>query len=113
MVDRHLLREFDIDDAELEAILSGDIDLDEEIQKEAKTYDINDILNGTVVRVDDEEVIVDIGYKSEGKAITLKQSPADLNELVDAANLPSDIQAKWKKVIAESHWDPDRYVYLR
>ena len=66
MVDRHLLREFDIDDAELEAILSGGIDLDEEIQKEAKTYDINDILNGTVVRVDDEEVIVDIGYKSEG-----------------------------------------------
>ena len=54
-----------------------------------------------------------IGYKSEGKAITLKQSPADLNALVDAANLPSDLQAKWKKVIAESHWDPDRYVYLR
>jgi len=66
MVDRHLLREFEVDDAELEALLSGDFDLDEEIQKEAKTYDINDILNGTVVRVDDEEVVVDIGYKSEG-----------------------------------------------
>ena len=65
MVDRHLLREFDIDDAELDAIL-GDIDLDGEIHLQARTYDINDILNGTVVRVDSEEVVVDIGYKSEG-----------------------------------------------
>ncbi|MEZ6130449.1 MAG: 30S ribosomal protein S1 [Planctomycetaceae bacterium] len=66
MVDRHLLREFDVDDAELDALINGVIDLDEEIQKEAQTYDINDILHGTVVRVDSEEVVVDIGYKSEG-----------------------------------------------
>ncbi|GAB5444536.1 MAG: 30S ribosomal protein S1 [Fuerstiella sp.] len=67
MVDRNLLREFTVDDAELESVLEGSFDeLDEEIQKEAQTYDINDILTGTVVRVDDEEVVVDIGYKSEG-----------------------------------------------
>lgn len=66
MVDHHLLREFHVDDEELESLLGGDFDLDEEIQKEAQTYDINDILTGTVVRVDDEEVVVDIGYKSEG-----------------------------------------------
>ncbi|APZ92836.1 30S ribosomal protein S1 [Fuerstiella marisgermanici] len=67
MVDRHLLREFSVDDAELEAVLEGSFDaLDEAIQNEAHTYDINDILQGTVVRVDDEEVVVDIGYKSEG-----------------------------------------------
>ena len=66
MVDHHLLREFHVDDEELENLLGGAFDLDEEIQKEAQTYDINDILTGTVVRVDDEEVVVDIGYKSEG-----------------------------------------------
>lgn len=66
MVDHHLLREFHVDDEELESLLGGDFDLDDEIQKEAQTYDINDILTGTVVRVDDEEVVVDIGYKSEG-----------------------------------------------
>lgn len=66
MVDHHLLREFHVDDEELESLLGGSFDLDEEIQKEAQTYDINDILTGTVVRVDDEEVVVDIGYKSEG-----------------------------------------------
>ncbi|MEZ6124743.1 MAG: S1 RNA-binding domain-containing protein [Planctomycetaceae bacterium] len=66
MVDRFLLREFNVDDDELNALIDGTIDLDEEIQKEANTYDVNDILTGTVVRVDDEEVVVDIGYKSEG-----------------------------------------------
>ena len=67
MVDRNLLREFTVDDAELEALLQDSFDdLEQEIQQEAQTYDINDILNGTVVRVDDEEVVVDIGYKSEG-----------------------------------------------
>ncbi|MEQ9410724.1 MAG: 30S ribosomal protein S1 [Fuerstiella sp.] len=67
MVDRNLLREFTVDDAELESVLEGSFDaLDEAIQQEAQTYDINDILQGTVVRVDSEEVVVDIGYKSEG-----------------------------------------------
>ena len=67
MVDRHLLREFSVDDAELEAVMDASFDmLEDVINEEAQTYDINDILVGTVVRVDDEEVVVDIGYKSEG-----------------------------------------------
>ena len=67
MVDRNLLREFNVDDAELEAVMQASFDaLEDVINAEAQTYDINDILTGTVVRVDDEEVIVDIGYKSEG-----------------------------------------------
>lgn len=67
MVDRNLLREFDVDDAELESLMGLDEDVfGEVLTAEAQTYDINDILTGTVVRVDDEEVVVDIGYKSEG-----------------------------------------------
>ena len=67
MVDRNLLREFNVDDAELEAVMQASFDaLEDVINAQAQTYDINDILTGTVVRVDDEEVIVDIGYKSEG-----------------------------------------------
>ncbi len=67
MVDRNLLREFAVDDAELEAVMDASFDmLEDVINEEAQTYDINDILVGTVVRFDDEEVIVDIGYKSEG-----------------------------------------------
>ena len=67
MVDRNLLREFNVDDDELEAVMQASFDaLEDVINAEAQTYDINDILTGTVVRIDDEEVIVDIGYKSEG-----------------------------------------------
>ena len=35
-------------------------------ESEAQTYALNDILHGTIVRVDNEEVVVDIGFKSEG-----------------------------------------------
>ena len=68
MVDQNLVREFAVDDDELNSILQGmeEGTLEKTLEEEAKTYDINDILEGTVVRVDDEEVVVDIGYKSEG-----------------------------------------------
>jgi small subunit ribosomal protein S1 len=75
MVDRHLIHEFHINDDELDlAIESGleglDISsadhMDELYEERAETYSINQIVAGTVVRVDDDEVVVDIGYKSEG-----------------------------------------------
>ena len=71
MVDRNLLREFHVDDAELDAVMEASFEgmengFEDVLQEQAQTYDINDILTGTVVRVDDEEVVVDIGYKSEG-----------------------------------------------
>ncbi|MBL8814637.1 MAG: 30S ribosomal protein S1 [Planctomyces sp.] len=74
MVDRHLLREFSVDESELDAMmaasfpeLSGDDDAISDLyDQKAQAYDINQILTGTIVRVDNEEVVVDIGYKSEG-----------------------------------------------
>ena len=64
MVDHNLLREFSVDEAEIDALFTESEELIYE--HEAQTYDINQLLNGRVVRVDDEEVVVDIGYKSEG-----------------------------------------------
>ncbi|MFN9720510.1 MAG: 30S ribosomal protein S1 [Planctomycetota bacterium] len=69
MVDRHLMREFNIDEAELDAVIAASFpDFAEEdiYHEQAQTYDLNQILTGTIVRVDNEEVVVDIGYKSEG-----------------------------------------------
>ena len=74
MVDRHLLREFTVDDSELDAVLAAsfpELATDEEAihglyDDQAQAYGINEILTGTIVRVDNEEVVVDIGYKSEG-----------------------------------------------
>ena len=69
MVDRNLLREFNIDEAELDAVIAASFpDFAEEdiYHEQAQAYDLNQILTGTIVRVDNEEVVVDIGYKSEG-----------------------------------------------
>ena len=70
MVDRNLLREFSVDEQELEALFpvdeAGFVDEAGMYETEAQTYDINEIITGTIVKVDDEEVVVDIGYKSEG-----------------------------------------------
>jgi len=69
MVDRNLLREFSVDEAELDAVIAASFpDFAEEdiYHEQAQAYDLNQILTGTIVRVDNEEVVVDIGYKSEG-----------------------------------------------
>ncbi len=74
MVNRNLIREFSIDDADLEAALGDsyadftmdDSSLDETYDNSARSFDVNQIVDGTIVRVDGEEVVVDIGYKSEG-----------------------------------------------
>ncbi|MEZ6032824.1 MAG: 30S ribosomal protein S1 [Planctomycetaceae bacterium] len=71
MVDRNLLREFGVEDSELDAVMSAsfpDFADDESVfyESEAQTYALNDIIHGTIVRVDNEEVVVDIGFKSEG-----------------------------------------------
>jgi len=75
MVDRQLLREFSIGDDELDQEIEGGLEgldvsssaqMDEVYEERAETYEINEIVQGTVVRIDEDEVVVDIGYKSEG-----------------------------------------------
>jgi small subunit ribosomal protein S1 len=75
MVDRQLLREFSIGDEELDQEIEGGLEgldvsssaqMDEVYEERAETYEINEIVQGTVVRIDEDEVVVDIGYKSEG-----------------------------------------------
>ena len=71
MVDRNLLREYGVEDSELDAVMSAsfpDFADDESVfyESEAQAFALNDIIHGTIVRVDNEEVVVDIGFKSEG-----------------------------------------------
>jgi len=65
MVDRNLFREFDVDDDDLASILGEDFEIPDEMYVR-ETVDVNEIVSGTVLRVSGEEVLVDIGYKSEG-----------------------------------------------
>jgi small subunit ribosomal protein S1 len=67
MVNRNLIRELELGDdleQELELALAGAGE--EEYAIGAPTLSVNAVLEGKVLRVDDEFVLVDVGYKSEG-----------------------------------------------
>ena len=62
MVDRNLLREFDVSDDEM-----GEFDLSpDDIFPEGQNFDLNKIVPGKVIEIVGDQVIVDVGYKSEG-----------------------------------------------
>jgi small subunit ribosomal protein S1 len=67
MVNRNLIRELELGDdleQELELAMAGAGE--EEYSIGAGTLAVNSVLQGRVLRVDDEFVLVDVGYKSEG-----------------------------------------------
>jgi len=73
MVDRNLMREFLVDDAELELTMGAALreiseaeELADNLYSNASEFDVNQLVKGTVLRIEGEEVLVDIGYKSEG-----------------------------------------------
>jgi small subunit ribosomal protein S1 len=68
MVDRNLLREFDVSDDELTALVTaedGTNTLDQFLGG-GQSFDIGRIVSGRVVEVVGDQVVVDVGYKSEG-----------------------------------------------
>jgi small subunit ribosomal protein S1 len=67
MVDRNLLREFDVSDDELSALVLGEdgVSLDHFLG-EGQSFEIGRIVSGKVVEVVGDQVVIDVGYKSEG-----------------------------------------------
>ena len=121
MVDRNLLREFNVEEAELDSLIAAsfpDFAEADIYQEQAQTYDLNQILTGTIVRVDNEEVVVDIGYKSEGVVQRDEWDDADeqpqvgerievlLEEFEDSIGLivlskrKADRVREWEKIIS-------------
>jgi len=78
MVDRNLIREFSISDEDLDAAFAEvmptvneegeetDWVLDDVYASVSCAYDVNQIIDGVILSVEGEEVLVDIGFKSEG-----------------------------------------------
>jgi small subunit ribosomal protein S1 len=67
MVDRNLLREFDVSDDELTALVQGEDGSGlEHFLGEGQSFEIGRIVSGKVVEVIGDQVVVDVGYKSEG-----------------------------------------------
>ncbi len=70
MVNRNLIR--DLEDVDLQTLLDAEIGAIDEgddmlplIETEG-SFDVNSIVDGKILRVDDEHVLVDVGFKSEG-----------------------------------------------
>lgn len=79
MVDRNLIREFNVDEDEIEADFArmlqdmgievpedGHIDMGGVIAFQTQEFDAGKILAGHVIRIEGDDVLVDVGYKSEG-----------------------------------------------
>jgi small subunit ribosomal protein S1 len=65
MVNRNLIREFDVSEDDWNLAL-GELGEDDISWLDNKDVDVNQIVEGRVIRIDDEFVLVDVGYKSEG-----------------------------------------------
>ena len=90
MVDRNLIREFQVDDSELDAALGGELGdwianeddrMDRVYERTSSPFDVNQLVHGKVLSIDGDEVLVDIGYKSEGMV--------SLNEWADDEEKPN------------------------
>ncbi|WP_149114141.1 30S ribosomal protein S1 [Limnoglobus roseus] len=85
MVNRNLMRQFDAPlEAEEKIQSEFEAEIAEWIKQSDKDYEANKIVTGKVVEIRGEEVVIDIGYKSEG----LIRLDEWRDEGVDGANYP-------------------------
>src|SRR6516164_9145389 len=68
MVNRNLLRQFDLPEMEMDQELNAAFNQDTHdwLPPEEQQFEVNKIVNGRVLRVEGDEVWIDVGYKSEG-----------------------------------------------
>jgi len=74
MVDRNLIRDFQVSDEDLEAefgdvlrqLDEGEGYADQLYDETAQSFDVNHLVKGVVLSIEGDDVLVDIGYKSEG-----------------------------------------------
>jgi small subunit ribosomal protein S1 len=130
MVNRNLLRQFDVPEDELQQELQEAFirpeegkDVNDWLPDEEQAFEVNKIVNGRVINIVGDDVLVDVGYKSEG-VIPLQEwydegadrvvppQPGDqIDVLLDAVEDESGAivlsyrkakrQQEWEKVIAQ------------
>ena len=66
MVNRNLIREFDVSDEDWNVAIGDAAAGGHGLARAAATSAANQIVEGHVLRIDDDFVLVDVGYKSEG-----------------------------------------------
>jgi small subunit ribosomal protein S1 len=116
MVDRNLLREFDVDEADLTAFEQEFADS----LGAGQDFDIGRIISGRVIEIVGDQVVVDVGYKSEGLVplnewedeeapkqgdevqVLLEGMEDDTGEIV-LSHKKAQRMIAWEKVIALHH----------
>lgn len=76
MVNRNLIREFDVSEEDWTEAL-GEMAPDDASWLGGQDVDVNQIVEGKIIRIDDEFVLVDVGYKSEGMIPRNEWEPED------------------------------------
>ena len=76
MVNRNLIREFDISEEDWNDAV-GELAADDVSWLNSKDVDVNQIVEGKIIRIDEEFVLVDVGYKSEGTIPRNEWEPED------------------------------------
>jgi small subunit ribosomal protein S1 len=76
MVNRNLIREFDVSEDDWNAAI-GELAPDDVSWLGSQDVDVNQIVEGKIIRIDDEFVLVDVGYKSEGMIPRNEWEPED------------------------------------
>jgi small subunit ribosomal protein S1 len=68
MVNRNLIRQFDLPDAELQTQLDEafDQDISAWLTDETQVFEANKIVDGRIINIVGDDVLIDVGYKSEG-----------------------------------------------
>lgn len=68
MVNRNLIRQFDLPDAELHNELDQafDQDMNSWLTDEKQVFEANKIVDGRILNIVGDDVLIDVGYKSEG-----------------------------------------------
>lgn len=120
MVNRNLLRQFDIPEEELDREMSLAVNQETEdwLPAEDQQYEVNKIVKGRVIAVHDEEVLIDVGYKSEGiipvqewydegqDKIVPPQPGDEVQVLLDAVEDElGQIQLSYRKAKRQKEWE--------
>ncbi len=76
MVNRNLIREFDVSEDDWNEAI-GEMAPDDASWLGGQDIDVNQIVEGKIIRIDEEFVLVDVGYKSEGMIPRNEWEPDD------------------------------------
>ncbi len=110
MVNRNLLRQYDLSEQDLEYVLKdalvdsstgGQLVLDDVYREERQEFEVNKIVSGRVANIVGDDVVVDIGYKSEG-VIALQEWYDEGEDKIKPPQVGDEIQVLLDAVEDES-----------